>query len=831
MSPEQGRALAGIRILEVGAGVAAAYAAKLLADLGAEVIKVEPPDGDPTRRRPPFAPSPVADGGPAGRAQPEPTRELSTLFLALNTNKRSVVVDPEDPALVAEVAALAREADIIITDQTPAALEPVGLGADGIDELRRERPGVVVCSITPFGLTGPYATFQAEELTVANAGGWAYLSPGASDDEHEPPLKVFGHQTQLHAGITAALVCLAAFDRAEQTGVGDLVDFSSMAHTAGMLEAALIAASYLDENPSRLGSRLLNPWKIFEARDGRIFLVTVEEDQWQRLVELMGHPEWTETGLFDTVELRHENEDLLHLYLQEWIAEQEVDALWRAGQAERICFAPVFTMADLPHQDHLADRGFLVDVDHPHAGRVTHLGAPFRSSADLWGPLTPAPPLDPGARPRFGPRRQLPISTPNPTGVRPEGTVGRPLEGVRVLDLSWVWAGPYATLHLAHLGAEVIKVESASRPGLGRRLPLHPPDVEPSLNTSAYFNQWDQGKLSCQLDLGSPRSIEVVEQLVAECDVVVENFATGVMERLGLGYDRLREIRPDLIVASISGYGSSGPLKEFMGYGPTTGPLSGLSALTGYEGGTPRELGISVGDPAAGITAALAIGAALVARRRTGEGCYLDVALWEATASFAVEGWMAHAAAGLDPGPMGNRDLQFAPHNCYRAADEQRPDEEPSPAGQWLSIVCATDDQWEALAHQIAPGLADDPRFATAPLRKEHEDALDQLVGDWVRGQNRWEATTTLQAVGVAAFPSMSPQDLLHDEHLWSREFFERLDHPEVGRRVHAGIPWRSATGPNGVMRPAPLLGQHTEAVLGDLLGLRGGEIAQLSAG
>ncbi len=805
---EPSRALAGVRVLELGEMVSAPYATKLLADLGADVIKVEPPAGDRARSRGPWDP----------RLANADRRDASGLYLALNTGKRNTVIDGDDAGRRA-LEALVAEADIIITNLGSQRLAELGFDAE---RLLADRPEVVICSITPFGLTGPYADYRAEELTVAHGGGWAYQCPGATDEDHLPPLKVFGHQTDFHAGVAGAMVALAAFDRAEQTGVGDHIDFSSMAHTAGMLEAAVIAASYMGENPSRLGSRLLNPWKILPCApdgpgrpDGLIFLVTVEQDQWERLVELMGSPEWADTGLFDTTELRLENEDLLIVYLEEWTRRHTVADLWHRGQQARICFAPVLTMADLECQEHLTDRRFFVEVDHPVAGTVKHLGPPFRSTPSLWGPLRPAPLLDHGGHgegtgPRFGAGRPRPVGGND--GERPK--TRRPLEGVRVLDFSWVWAGPYCTMHLAFLGAEVIKIETPIRPDLGRRLALHPPDVEATLNTSSYFNQWGQGKLSCRLDLTDPEGIEAVEQLVERSDVVVENFATGVMENLGLGYERLRVIKPDLIMASISGYGSTGPLQNYMGYGPTTGPLSGLSSLTGYEGGPPRELGISVGDPGAGITTAFAICAAIVARRASGRGCYIDTALWEATASNAVEGWMHHAMGGHQPDRTGNRDPVMAPHGCYRTGDRQDIEAGEADPGLWISIACTGDDEWRSLAQLIEPALATDRRFATATDRKRNEDELDNIIQTWVDGRDRWELTEQLQRAGVAAFPSMSPRDLLDDEHLEARGFFERLPHPEVGIRTHTGVPWRSVTGDNGVLRPAPLLGQHTDQIL-----------------
>ncbi len=826
-----GGGLSGVRVLEIGELVSAPYATKLLADLGADVIKIEPPGGDRARTRGPFPVDKPAD------------RDASGLFLALNTNKRSVVLGPDGSDRLAQLVA---DADIIVTNYRPGELAALGFDAT---EALAARPELVICSITPFGLTGPYTDYVAEELTVSHAGGWAYQCPGASQDVDDPPLKVFGHQTDFHGGIAGAMAALAAFDRAERTGHGDHIDLSTMAHTAGMLEAALIAASYMDADPSRLGSRLINPWKIFackpepgaEPGDDLVFLVTVEPDQWQRLVEFMGNPEWASTGLFDTMDLRLENEDLLVHYLQEWTMQHTVSELFHSGQAERICLAPVLTMADMERQEHLNDRGFLIPVEHPVAGSVTHLGPPFLSTPNLRVPLNAAPLFDPEADAEFGPTWQpawIPAADPSveddPAARVDSGS--RSLDGVRVLDLSWVWAGPYCGLHLAHLGAEVIKVESERRPGLGRRLPLHPTGIEPTLNTSAYFNQWEQGKLSCGLDLSKPESIELVKRLVATCDVVIENFATGVMEKLGLGFEALQAVKPDIIVASISGYGSTGPLKDYMGYGPTTGPLSGLTSLTGYRGGPPRELGISVGDPGAGITAAFAICAAVVARRRTGLGCYLDTALWESTASNAVEGWMAHAMGAGQPERAGNRDQIMAPHGCYRTGDLY-PDEEAMAAadatmdpGLWISIACADDRQWTALAGLIDGALGTDPRFVSAAARKEHEDALDEIVQSWVAGQDRWELTKRLQEAGVAGFPSMSTQDLLSDPHLEARGFFERLAHPEVGEQVHAGVPWRCANSADGVTRRAPMLGEHTTDVLQRLLGLSEDEIRRLEA-
>ena len=386
-------------------------------------------------------------------------------------------------------------------------------------------------------------------------------------------------------------------------------------------------------------------------------------------------------------------------------------------------------------------------------------------------------------------------------------------------DFSWVWAGPYCTMHLAHLGAEVIKIESQTRLDLTRRLPLYPADMKPSVNRCALFNQWNQGKKSLLLNFTKPEGLAIAKELIRKSDVVVENFATGVMDHLGLGYEELKKIKPDIIMASISGYGHTGPQRHYMAYGPAVAPLTGLSSLTGYAEGPPQEVGISYGDPNAGINAAVAICAALAARQRTGQGQYIDVSLLEAMAALVPEGWMDYVMNGTQPPRRGNRDPWMSPHNCFRCAGED----------EWVSIACGTDEEWQALCHVLGqPQLATDSRFRTARDRKANEDDLERLLTAWTEQRDKWEVTRVLQAAGVAAFPSMNSKDLAEDPHLNERGFFVRLPHAEVGVRTHTGIPWLLRHSPNGVRAPAPLLGQDTDQVMRAVLGYSDQEIVRL---
>jgi len=785
-----------MRVLELGAGVSAAFAARLLGDHGADVVKLEEPEGDWSRLRGPF---------PGGTRDPE----RSGLFLALNTNKRGVRVDLASEQGRHELRRLIDWADVVIHNCDRVRAAALGLDAESLE---RRRPDLVTLQITPFGVSGPYADFRAEELTVSNAGGWASLCPAATQRPDLPPLKVFGHQCGFMSGVAGATAATAAYFAARRSGIGEFIDFSEQAYTASVLENGIPQYAYQGLVATRYGTRLLIPWGIFECRDGPLFLVCVEQDQWERLVQLMGSPEWASLEVFETMLGRAQNHDILHTFVQEWLAERSVYDVYHEMQKHRICASPVMSFQQISESEHLEAREVFSDVSHSGAGRLRHLGPVVRTREGRLPVRRGAPMLGEHDGEILGGKL-----APRPPAT-PTGEARLPLDGVRVADLSWAWAGPFCAMNLAHLGAEVIRFESEVRPDLYRRLPIHPEGVPPTLNTSGMFNQWNQGKKSVSLNLGEPRAIGLLKDFIATCDVVVENFATGVMERLGLGYEVLAERNPRIVLVSISGYGATGPYRDYMGYGPAMPPLTGLSAATGFVGGRPSEVGVSMPDPTAGITAAFEVCAALEKRERSGQGCHLDVSLWEATAAFSIEAWMGFAMNGEEPVRQGNRDPLMAPHGCFPARGEDT----------WISIACASDEQWRALCEIVAPDLADDERFRRLEGRKQHEDALAAELSASTRNCDRWELTRALQDRGVAAFPSMTTADIATDPHLEARGFLERLPHPEVGARVHAGIPYRLRRRPNGVRAPAPRLGADTETVLAEVLGYSATDIQAL---
>lgn len=394
-----------------------------------------------------------------------------------------------------------------------------------------------------------------------------------------------------------------------------------------------------------------------------------------------------------------------------------------------------------------------------------------------------------------------------------------PLDGIRVADFCWAWAGPYGALQLAHLGAEVIRIESQTRPCPSRLIPPWADNEKGGFNRSGYFNQYNQGKRSLTLNLKKPEGLELAKKVVAKSDIVTENFAGGVMDKMGLGYEVLRAIKPDIIMISLSGYGATGPEKGYVSYGPPQVALSGMSSLTGYTDDQPRQAGFSYGDPNGGVHGTFAVMCALLHRAKTGNGQYIDLSQREACAMLLPEGLMEYAMNETQPPRNGNRDPYMAPHGVFRCKGEDR----------WVSIVVGSEDEWQRFCKAIGqPALATSARFATLAARKENEDALEQVVTTWTQGLSPDEVTQKLQHAGVAAYPTLDGNDLLANPHVATREYFVELEHAEVGKRRHLGIPWKMSRTPCEVRRPAPLFGQDTDYVLGEVVGLNGDEIATL---
>jgi benzylsuccinate CoA-transferase BbsF subunit len=395
-----------------------------------------------------------------------------------------------------------------------------------------------------------------------------------------------------------------------------------------------------------------------------------------------------------------------------------------------------------------------------------------------------------------------------------------PLEGIRVADFCWAWAGPYGALQLAHLGAEVIRIESNTRMCPSRQIPPWA-ENERGINRAGYFNQYNQGKRSVTRNLKKPEGIALAKQLVTKSDIAIENFAAGVMDKMGLGYEVLRGLKPDIIMISLSGYGASGPEKAYVSYGPPQVALSGMSSLTGYQGGPPMQAGFSYGDPNGGVHGTFAVMCALLHRAKTGEGQYIDLSQREACAMLLPEALMEYTMNGTQPPRLGNRDPYMAPHGVFCCRGEDR----------WVSLAVRNDEEWQRMCAVMGRvELAADPRFAVLAARKENEDTLEEIITTWTQERSADEVTRSLQQAGIAAYPSLDGKDMLANPQVTARGLFVELEHPEVGKRRHLGIPWKMSRTPCEVRRPAPCLGQDADYVLGDILGLSREDISSLRA-
>ena len=404
----------------------------------------------------------------------------------------------------------------------------------------------------------------------------------------------------------------------------------------------------------------------------------------------------------------------------------------------------------------------------------------------------------------------------NGDGV-PSGGAGV-LSGYRVLDFGWVLAGAIPGMALADMGAEVIKIETRQRLDymrLGRPIVGDQPDPE----QNPMFHNVNRNKLSVTLNIAEPAAVALAKRLAAHCDVVIENFSPGVMERLGLDYATLRAIKPDIVMASISSTGQEGPLRDLRAYAPSIGALSGLDSTMGYAGGRPLGFKHAFGDICGALHAVFAIAAALYHRNRTGQGQYIDASMLRATVATQGIGLMEQALTGRALQPRGNYDPTLAPYGHYPCAGDD----------QWVSIAVATPDEWRGLVTAIgSPGWADDDRFRSQYRRQRHRKELDELLAGWTSQQDAAAVTALLQTHGVAAAPVLSAEERLFHPHCIERGLYSDIDHPALGAEPIFNLMWGLSKTPSAVRRPAPLLGEHNRQILCGTLGLSEDELAHL---
>ena len=419
----------------------------------------------------------------------------------------------------------------------------------------------------------------------------------------------------------------------------------------------------------------------------------------------------------------------------------------------------------------------------------------------------------------------------------------RALDGVRILDLSQVAIGPYATLLLASLGAQVIKVESHRRADTSRG-PVQPvtetqrnqyPGREPGerpWNRTAFFNQRNRGKLGVTLDFSTPAGKRLLKGLVAVSDAVVENFRASVLDRQGLGWEALRAVNPRLVYLKLSSQGATGPERDYGSLGSTLEQTGGIASITGYRDGVPLLTNETYPDPVAGILGAGALVAGLRRVRQTGQGQFLDLSQREVTAAVLGEAMMDYALNRRVATPIGNRHPSMAPHGVYPCRDERPPPKEGHPPGRWIAIAVADDEQWRGLCRAMDdPAWSADPRFATVTGRWRHQDEIDHQLADWTAGRDHIELTHLLQRHGVPAGAVLDGVELLADRQLAARGWWDHVTPTEIGRPFPMiSPPWRMSGSPYRPLPPAPRLGEHNDAIIRDLLGIDEEEYAAYRA-
>lgn len=790
-------------------------AGRLLADLGADVVQVEPPGGSSARLQAPFS---------AGD---------SMFWQAYAANKRGVTADMHSASGRQELRRLAASADFFIESADPGTLDALGLGWADLHEVN---PALVYVSITAFGSSGPKSGWAATDLTVWAAGGpLAY-----NQDETGPPLRISVPQAFLHAAADAAAGALLAHHARRRSGEGQHVDVSAQASLGLCTLSAVLTAVTGDAEPdwiprpgsgvkidqSGSGSRTRrSKWAV---RDGFVelhlamgaavgaftnnfFAWMVEEGalpdaeiaswDWRRL------PEEITSGAVggDDVERARS-------FVGAFLMSKTKQEVTRAAVTRKLLAVEVADVSDLVRSEHFAERGFLVDLASPGDPPVTVPGPVARASLDAFSWRRPAPKLgeheaevrsswlggDRGGQPRGG-------GTP----LQP----APPLGGLKVADLSWVVAGPVIGRALADFGATVVRVESSTRIETARNMaPFY--GGKPSSESSALYMNCNAGKLGLALDLTTDDARQTVRDMARWADVLVESFTPGRMKRWGLGYEELAALNPRLIMLSSSLMGNSGPYSGLAGYGNVGAAMSGFQYIAGWPDRPPLGPFGPYTDYIGPKLALVTLLAALEHRERTGRGCYLDVSQVECGSWFLAPQIAACARDGAVQERCGNRDALYAPHGVFRCRSDG-----PERADH-VAISVRHDADFAALCKLMGrPGLAGDPRYAAVEGRRAHQAELESLIESWTAQQQACEVERACQEAGVPAHRASKSADFVADPQLSHRGHLVRLAHPVHGEVVVEAPRYLLSATPGAVRRPAPQIGQDNEEVLLTILG------------
>ncbi|MFD7880139.1 CaiB/BaiF CoA transferase family protein [Streptomyces sp. NPDC059766] len=848
-----GTYLDGVRILELADEVGE-YCGKLLAGLGADVVKVEPPGGEATRTYGPFYGD--DEGNPDG----------SLHFWHYNHGKRGITLDLDTAAGREAFAGLARTADVILDTRPAGYLRERGLGYEALKELN---PGLIHARLTPFGEDGPWAGFQGSDLVHLALGGVMMncgYDPRPDGSYDTPPIAPQMWQAYHIAGEMTAMSILAALSHKAKTGEGQQLDASVHQAVSASTESDLPDWVYLRQPHKRQTGRhsffQISPPLLTQTKDGRYMLpyrtyVKNFPTSWDGEVQLLrkygmqgelNDPRYNDPDVRDRAASRMYVSGLINQLVSKFTFDEQ---FWLEGLAVGLTWAPIRRPEENAADGHFRRRGTFVEVNHPELDRsFTYVGARWYCEQVDWRTDRRAPLLGEHtdevltqwgeARPEV---RALPVSDrvgrPALTSKR-----GKPfaLSDVRVIDLSWMVASAGAGRFLTALGADVIKVEHSSRPdGMrygsgtcprgGRETraaasePI-PTPVQTSINQGGHFNDLNAGKAGVSLNLKDPRARELLEELLRDADVVVEGFSPGTMERMGLGYDRLREINPGIVYVQQTGLGEYGTYGNAKAFGPSVQGFSGITEMSGLPAPyPPAGIGYSYLDWFAAYNMANAVLAALYRRYRTGEGCHIDASQAEAGIYLTGTGVLDHSANGRNWARYGNTSpyKRAAPHGAYPAAGTDR----------WVALSAFTEEQWQGVAAVLGIDTTADERLATLETRLAHAGHVDGLIAERTRGWDRYALMEALQGAGVPAGVCQMAEDRYeNDPQLAHAEWTVELPNSELGTWPIRELPVRMSATPSYIGgfrdRAAPNYGEDTDTVFADLLGLDQDGLARL---
>ncbi len=757
---------------------------RILADLGMEVIKIEPPGGDLVRRLPPFVTSP--DG-----------KQLSTTFAHLNSGKESKVLDLEREAGRADFRALVGKADAVIESFMPGKMESLGLGYKNLSAMS---PGIVMASITAFGQTGPKSRYVWSDLVALAVSGFLYISGDPSMAPCRPPET----QGYYFGSVYAAAGLLAALYRRERTGRGDHVDVSmqeALATQEHIIRLYANEGQILKRQGSQHGQ--VAPARMFPCSDGYVYLY-VTRQHWKIFLDVWkDHPAEMEGSQWLNNLYRRSQIEKLNPLLENFTRQYTRDELTHLLQARGIPCVPVNTPLGFARDEHVESRQFIAEVEHAGFGSAKQPASPF--VIDGLRPAGQGVPVLDSWRETEEKLNWAPRAVRSAAENKENGN--GPLHGMRIVSFDHVLAGPYGTTILAELGADVIKVESR-RGGMD---PFRFFGTGEDPNVSPRFLEFNRNKRSLTINLKNPKGPKVLLDLVAKSDAVLDNYSVDVMARLGLAYEDLCRVKPDIINLRMPGLGCTGPKRYYSTVGVNITSFTGLTYLWNHPGVTNPPIGSQTVFPdyVSGVLCAIIIISGVLYRERQKKGAFIDLAQSEATAFMIGPSLMEAIASGRDPDPIGNMSVAVAPHDCYPCKGNDR----------WCVITVEDDAQWEALARMLGPDVERDQRFAKAENRLKHRDELKAIIERWTRERDGHEIMSELQQAGVPCGAVQDGADLNSDPHLKERGFIVAVQNERLGRVVLPGFPLRFADAALTRKWEFPVLGRDSDAVLRDVVG------------